>query len=244
MLANINIKNKAIKGLIPLSLLTTTLPMKEVTAMAKLIIAKTKQVCQVEVCQNKHVAKGYCHKHYLQMRKYGKISRTVKDPNEIIIKDNIAEIVLYDKECKEIARTIIDVEDTEKIKKHKWCLSPKGYARTNLNGTSFGIQNIIMSFKPSKDCFIDHKDRNKLNNRKSNYRFCTNAENIRNSKQRINNTSGYKGVEKNGTGWAARITVNYKRFYLGTFKDKIDAVKAYNRACLKHHDEFACLNKI
>ena len=70
--------------------------------------------CQVAGCNNKHYGKGYCQKHYIQIRQYGKIlTRTRKDPNEIIVYDNYAEIVLYDNYGKEINKALIDLDDIE-----------------------------------------------------------------------------------------------------------------------------------
>ena len=40
----------------------------------------------------------------------------------------------------------------------------------------------------------------------------------------------------------AKIMVNYKSIYLGTFENKLDAAMAYNVAALKYHGEFARLN--
>ena len=31
------------------------------------------KICLVENCNNKHYGKGYCHKHYQQFRKHGRI---------------------------------------------------------------------------------------------------------------------------------------------------------------------------
>jgi len=42
--------------------------------------------------------------------------------------------------------------------------------------------------------------------------------------------------------WRARIRVNGKRIYLGSFKNEIDAAKAYDDAAQKHHAEYASLN--
>lgn len=199
------------------------------------------RTCKVKMCGNKYLAKGYCRKHYLQLRRHGKIlKRTVYDPNKITTKDDTAEIVLCNRKCQEVARAIIDAEDIEKVEKYMWYLTDKGYAATNINGKRVKIQHIIMG----ANSLIDHKDRDKLNNRKSNYRFCTNAENSRNIGILRSNTSGYKGVvwHKQGKKWAARIEVNKIRHSLGLFNNKLDAAKAYNVACLKYHGEFACLN--
>ncbi len=59
-----------------------------------------------------------------------------------------------------------------------------------------------------------------------------------------NNTSGYKGVSLFGrdSKWKAQIQVDGKKRHLGYFDDKIEAAKAYDRAALELHGEFAVLN--
>lgn len=42
--------------------------------------------------------------------------------------------------------------------------------------------------------------------------------------------------------WRARILVNGKRIYLGSFENEIDAAKAYDEAAKKYHGDFAGLN--
>lgn len=84
--------------------------------------------CKVKGCNNKYYGKGYCQKHYKQIENHGYImNRTRFTLNEIIEdKDkNIAYIVLYDSEQKEIARAIIDLEDVAKIKNYKWTFRKK-----------------------------------------------------------------------------------------------------------------------
>jgi len=210
------------------------------------------KICKVEGCENKHKAKGYCKRHYNQMYKYGKIlKRTRSDPNEIIIKGDIAEIVLYDAKHKERARAIIDSEDVDKIKKYKWCID-KWCVKTVSKEKQLGIQHIIMETIPNKHKQIDHIDRDILNNCKTNLRFCTHAENNRNKPKPTTNTSGYKGVywhKKNQT-WVSQIGIRVKEkgkleaIWLGTFHDKKKAAKAYNEAAIKYFGEFACLNNL
>jgi len=206
---------------------------------------KPTRTCNVDGCDRKHVALGFCCNHYWQMREHGKIlKKTMFDPNEIIIKGDIAEIILCNQKCQEVARAIIDTEDIEKVENYKWAFGAYHHVTTMIEKNSVGIQNIIMGFKPIKNRIIDHKDRNPLNNRKSNFRFCTNAENSRNSSLRKTNKSGFKGVSwrKDRKRWTARIKLNGKQLWVGTFKDKLKAAKAYNAAAIKYHGEFAGLN--
>ena len=93
---------------------------------------------------------------------------------------------------------------------------------------------------------VDHRNGNKLDNRKSNLRICSRSENQMNRGKQKNNTSGFKGVSqiKMNQKWVAYIKVNYKRIYIGCFLKKVDAARAYNMAALKYHGEFGLLNKV
>ncbi len=90
---------------------------------------------------------------------------------------------------------------------------------------------------------IDHINRNGLDNRKANLRLATIAQNAQNAGKR-KNRSGYKGVwfAKEKRKWRAAIWHNNKREYLGYFNSPHCAAKAYDKAALKYHKEFACLN--
>lgn len=199
------------------------------------------KICKVEGCESKYHARGYCNKHYNQIKNHNRLfKRTRFDPNEIIIKGEIAEVVLYNKDCREIERAIIDTEDVGKVKNYKWHLSNDGYVQTRIGGRLVRIQNIVMC---SEKGVFDHKDRKTLNNYKSNLRGCTRSENGMNRPKQKNNTSGYKGVSKNGKNWKAQIKTK-KSIHLGTFKRKTDAAGAYNQAAIEHFGKFACLNEV
>lgn len=199
----------------------------------------TRDICLCQGCSNVHLAKGYCNRHWQQISRFGKIQeRTTRDPNEFILDGDIYRIRLYNDKNKGVGEAIIDVEDFEKCKGRKWYLN-NGYAIT---GRGPYMQHLILGKKAQ----IDHIDCNKLNNRKSNLRFCVTAENSRNCKVSKNNTSGYKGVSWSNSRkkWTADIMYNYKHIYLGEFPDKIEAAKAYNEAALKYHKEYARLNVV
>ena len=76
--------------------------------------------------------------------------------------------------------------------------------------------------------FIDHINRNPDDNRICNLRLATSSQNQQNTKIRITNTSGVKGIGyiHSSKSWRARITKEHKTYDLGRFKSLQDAVKA------------------
>jgi hypothetical protein len=89
---------------------------------------------------------------------------------------------------------------------------------------------------------IDHIDHNKLNNKVSNLRGCSQHQNTMNTSPRKNSSSKYLGVgwDKVNRKWRSRI----KHTNLGRFTCEKEAARAYNKAALEHYGEFANLNKI
>lgn len=88
----------------------------------------------------------------------------------------------------------------------------------------------------------DHKNRNKLDNRKDNLRESTHVENLRNRRVQKNNISGFKGVyySKRFDRYDAKIKVNGKFKYLGRRRTGLEAHELYCEAARKLHGEFYC----
>jgi len=199
-------------------------------------------MCKVEGCNNKVLAKGYCSKHYTQLRKHGRIlERTNADPNEIIKYEDYAEIILYDKNQKECGRALIDLEDIDKIKDIKWHKSEKQRSTFYCINSKFGRLHRFILDITDKNIFVDHINHNGLDNRKSNLRTCCNAENICNCHTPKNNKSGCKGVYycKERGKWAAQVTINNKTKSLGRFDTYEEAVKVRLKAEKEYYGEFA-----
>ena len=53
----------------------------------------------------------------------------------------------------------------------------------------------------------------------------------------VNNTTGYRGVGKNGNKYVAQIGVNYKLIYLGIFNTSLEAANAYDDYIIKNNLE-------
>ena len=198
-------------------------------------------ICVVDGCNNKYSCKGYCQKHYWQIKQYGRIlDRTTHDPNEIVIYDDYAEIILYNKQCEEVGRTIIDIDDINKIKDYKWYLDREGYVINNKIGR---LHRYLMN--PPNDMVIDHINGNPLDNRKSNLRICSQQQNSMNKQnQRRNTTSKYKGVNwhKRRNKWRAGIKINGKYKHIGLYDTELTASIEYDKAALLYFGVYACTN--
>lgn len=98
-------------------------------------------------------------------------------------------------------------------------------------------------FNADKNLFVDHKDGNTLNMRKSNLRHCSNEENLKNRKIPITNKSGAKGVywdtHISTPKWRANIKLHDKTYYLGYYEKFEDAVKARKEAEILLQGEFS-----
>lgn len=87
---------------------------------------------------------------------------------------------------------------------------------------------------------LDHKNGNPDDNRWSNLRLATHAQNAANAKRNKNNTSGFKGVRRaNKAGWRASIWVNRKNIHLGCRATPAEAFELYKKAARHYFGEFA-----
>lgn len=85
---------------------------------------------------------------------------------------------------------------------------------------------------------LDHKNRNRSDNRIENLRKATRSQNKANTNFPKPTKSGFVGVVLNGRKWAAKIKVDQKRIYLGTFDTPEEAHFVYLNAREQHFGNF------
>lgn len=146
---------------------------------------------------------------------------------------------------------IIDSEDALLIGGENWCVTGPGL-QTGDGGCIYAMRidtktgrrvNLRMHrviLDAPEHLQVDHINGNGLDNRKSNLRLVTPAQNIQNQRKAKDNTSGYKGVswDKRLSRWRAIISANGKSKYLGSFDHAAAAHQAYVEASKIYHGKY------
>jgi hypothetical protein len=141
----------------------------------------------------------------------------------------------------------VDAEDFELLNTSTWCALTKPryktvYARAKRGGKLVLMHREILGAKKGE--IVDHINGNGLDNRKNNLRIVSNSQNLMNRGRQKNNSTGFCGVrrDKRDGRYEAYIKKEGRRFHLGRFGTPEDAAKAYDKACIKLHGEFARTN--
>lgn len=139
---------------------------------------------------------------------------------------------------------VVDAADAEVLSGSTWFAVERGktfYAARSPLGKMEYMHRVIIG--ASDDQLVDHENRDGLDNRRANIRISTAGENAANADLRSDNTSGFKGVYASGNRWTARIKVDGKKVYLGSFDTAQQAADAYDNAAIEAFGEFALLNR-
>ena len=139
----------------------------------------------------------------------------------------------------------IDDEDSHFLKEANWYVLRSKKERKyvvvrKIKNCPIYLHRLILGVEDRK-ILVDHINGDCVDNRRSNLRVCTNAENMRNQRKSSASKSPYKGITwiPKNKKWMAQITDDKgKHRYLGSFVDPIEAHAAYCEASKKYHGEF------
>ena len=195
---------------------------------------------------------GYtlCSKHMHQYLKYGEFldnnPRTEHDLNDFVIEGDIAIFDVYNSRSEKIGDFIVDREDVNFIRYHKWRKDTNGRIITG-NCTNKNPRRELSRFLlgvTDEDLVVDHIDGNPMNNTRGNLRICTQAENLFNKAMMSTNKSGFIGVnwDKYRNRWSPEIRCGYRRWHLGRFDSFEEAVYARYCAEVELYGEFRNTN--
>ena len=147
---------------------------------------------------------------------------------------------------------VVDDDMYESLSQHQWkVLNTKWgtYAKRYETITGTGKAKSILMHReimsPPSGMMVDHINGDGLDNRKSNLRVVTPAENNLNRKAiQKNNTTGYTGVYRSKTkgAYTANVQSSGKVWYLGTFRCPIEAAIFRDIAALEVQGAMATLN--
>jgi hypothetical protein len=135
----------------------------------------------------------------------------------------------------------VDAADYPELSKYRWYATYRGsqiYAVRHEGGKETYMHRVIMKPRPGQ--IVHHRDGDGLNNRRDNLLVCTRRQHQ--ACRRPLGDRRFVGVYWFKNGWMAQIRYRGKTYYLGRFKDQIEAAKARDRKAYELCGELAYLN--
>lgn len=134
---------------------------------------------------------------------------------------------------------LIDTEELDKVSKYCWYINAQGYITSRIGNKIVSLHRFILNI--NDDRIIDHKNRIKTDNRKTNLRVATNQQNNMNRGINRNSTTGVKGVSKskNEKKYIAYIYKDGRHIHIGTYDTLKEARQARIQKEVELFGEFA-----
>lgn len=128
-------------------------------------------------------------------------------------------------------------------------IRPDGYIQISINGKLYIASRLAWFYMngvwPENE--IDHRDRDKANNRWENLREANRSQNVANCGLRSDNTTGFKGVRfdpRKKSPYQVRIHVNGAQKHVGYFGTLVEAAAAYEAAAIREFGQFAAPTRV
>lgn len=118
---------------------------------------------------------------------------------------------------------LVDDEDYPLLSRFKWYVSDNGYATTQVRDLKhLKMHHLVWGAIEQKKLVIDHLNNNRLDNRKSNLRLCSQKDNSDNRE----NVKGYCWDKTR-----RKYIVRYKNKFYGRYATEEEAEEAFKKAC-------------
>ena len=153
----------------------------------------------------------------------------------------VASIELHRADGSVAGVAIVDLADLASVAPWPWHLTSNGYVRhASRDGHGYVfLHRFLMGCQPGDGQFVDHINRNRLDNRRTNLRIVTVAQNQQNVSVKAGKVYP-RGVSFNTrqSVWRARAELDGREFWLGRYSTEAEAVAAV-RAWRSVHMPFA-----
>lgn len=152
-------------------------------------------------------------------------------------------IPLYGSGGKVVGYSLVDGVDAG-LAAYRWHMNHNGYAVHSVNQRgnrhTLRMHREILGMARGDKREVDHRNLDKLDNRRSNLRVATRAQNAQNQPAQPGRTSRYRGVHWHvrREKWRAQATLDGRQHFLGSF-DSEDAAAAAVAAFRREHMPFA-----
>ena len=200
--------------------------------------------CKISGCSRKNITirRGLCSKHYMRLweenpiHTWREIFITNNPPTKIIGKIPVDPDGTY---------TIVDRDIYDSCIHSNWHHSKKDGVKRCVGRKFLLLHRVITNIPDGK--VVDHKNHDRLDNRRDNLRICTTAENTRNQ-LKTRGISRFKGVSPSTSGgkrngrWAVFVGYNGKTNYFGCYRTEEEAARKYDEVARKLFGEFSLCN--
>jgi hypothetical protein len=172
----------------------------------------------------------------------------------VLLDDEVTAVIpLLRRDGTQVGAALIDICDVPLVEGRRWSQMSVGrvsrcvYACARERQPTGRYRTVLMHrlLLGEPAGYVDHRNRNGLDNRRSNLRIATPSQNAAN---RPPLRTGSKGVRParnawwNTDRWVAQITIDGRCRHLGYFATEAEAATAYDRAALEQWGEFALVN--
>lgn len=151
--------------------------------------------------------------------------------------ERLKELLYYDPETGKFSR-LVSNSNRVKVGDIAGTLNSRGYLQIQIDGKLYKAHRLawLYTHKAWPADQIDHVNRDRTDNRISNLREASSAENSRNMGKRYDNTSGHVGLtwDKRAQKWKAQIKHLHRNVHLGLFTRQDDAVAARQAAEVRY----------